>query len=52
MKYYITRTNPSLNGLDAIFSDLFGDGVYGARSPQVDVYKTPSSYVVGAEVAG
>ena len=52
MKYYINRTNPSLNGLDAIFSDLFGDGVYGARIPQVDVYETPSSYVVEAEVAG
>ena len=52
MKYYINRTNPSLNGFDALFSDLFGDGVYGARIPQVDVYETPSSYVVEAEVAG
>ncbi len=52
MKYYINRTNPSLNGIDALFSDLFGDGMYTTRIPQVDVYETPTSYVVEADVAG
>ena len=52
MKYYINRTNPALNGFDALFSDLFGDGAYSTRIPQVDVYETPVSYVVEADVAG
>ncbi|MGN1164014.1 MAG: Hsp20/alpha crystallin family protein [Candidatus Ornithospirochaeta sp.] len=52
MKYYINRTNPSLSGIDSLFSDLFGDNFYSSRIPQVDVYETPSSYVVEADVAG
>lgn len=52
MKYYINRTNPTLSGIDALFSDIFGDGMYSPRIPQVDVYETSSSYVVEAEVAG
>ena len=52
MKYYINRTNPSLNGLDALFSDLFGDSMYSTRIPEVDVYETQDKYVVEADVAG
>ena len=52
MKYYINRTNPTLGGIDSIFNDIFGDNFYSSRIPSVDVYETPSSYVVEAEVAG
>lgn len=52
MKYYINRTNPSLSGIDSLFSDLFGDSLYSSRIPQVDVYETKDSYVVEADVAG
>ena len=52
MKYYINRTNPSLNGIDALFSDLFGDSIYSSRIPQVDVYETKDKYVLEAETAG
>ena len=52
MKYYINRTNPAISGIDSLFSDLFGDALYSSRIPQVDVYETPSSYTVEAEVAG
>ncbi len=52
MKYYINRTNPTLNGIDSLFNDIFGDNYYNARVPKVDVYETPESYVIEAEVAG
>ena len=52
MKYYINRTNPAISGIDSLFSDLFGDSLYSTRIPQVDVYETPSSYTVEADVAG
>src|SRR5574344_1655046 len=52
MKYYINRTNPTLGGIDSICNDSFEDNFYSSRIPSVDVYETPSSYVVEAEVAG
>lgn len=52
MKYYVNRTNPSLSGIDSIFNDIFGDNFYSNRIPPVDVYETPSSYTLEAEVAG
>lgn len=52
MKYYINRTNPTLAGIDSLFSDIFGDNYYSAKVPAVDVYETPESYVIEAEVAG
>jgi HSP20 family protein len=52
MKYYINRTNPALAGIDSIFNDIFGDNYYSAKIPAVDVYETPTSYEVEAEVAG
>ncbi len=52
MKYYINRTNPALSGIDSIFNDIFGDSTYSARIPAVDVFETPTSYEVEAEVAG
>ena len=52
MKYYINRTNPTLTGIDSLFNDLFGDNSYSAKIPAVDVYETPDSYEIEAEVAG
>ncbi len=52
MKYYINRTNPTLAGIDSLFNDLFGDNYYSAKIPAVDVFETPESYEIEAEVAG
>ncbi len=52
MKYYINRTNPALSGIDSLFNDMFEGNYYSAKVPSVDVYETPSSYEIEAEVAG
>ncbi len=52
MKYYINRTNPTLNGIDSLFNDIFGDNYYSAKIPAVDVYEKADSYEIEAEVAG